>query len=195
MPALSGDSLDQLFVNARTHRHWQQKSISDSLLHELYELAKWGPTSTNTTPARIVFVRSAEAKARLVNCVSENNREKVLSAPVTAIIAQDMEFYRFLPKLRPGQDARPWFEGKPEVIAETAFRNSSLQGGYFIIAARALGLDTGPMGGFDEKKVDSDFLAGTGWKSNFLCNLGYGLVERLHPRAPRLSFDEACRLI
>jgi 3-hydroxypropanoate dehydrogenase len=195
MAPLTPDALDQIFSTARTHRHWQQRSVDDSLLHQLYDVMKWGPTSTNTTPARIVFVRSPAAKARLVECVSEGNREKVRSAPVTAIVAQDMQFFEFLPKLRPGPDIRSWFEGKPELIAETAFRNSSLQGAYLIIAARALGLDAGPMGGFDENKVDQEFLAGTAWKSNFLCNLGYGMPERLHPRAPRLTFDEACRLI
>jgi 3-hydroxypropanoate dehydrogenase len=195
MTPLDTAALDQLFVLARTHLFWQERPVEEDTLHRLYDLMKYGPTSTNTTPARIVFVRTPEQKARLVECVSDNNREKVRTSPVTAIIAQDMEFYRFLPKLRPGRDVRSWFEGKPDVIAETAFRNSTLQGAYFILAVRALGLDAGPMGGFDEAKVDAAFLAGTSWKSNFLCNIGYGIMERLRPRAPRLLFDEACRIV
>jgi 3-hydroxypropanoate dehydrogenase len=195
MPPLDDAALNQLFTLARTHLYWRDTPVEDDILRRLYDLMKFGPTSTNTTPARIVFVRSPEAKTRLVECVSDNNREKVRTSPVTAIIAQDMEFYQFLPKLRPGRDVRSWYEGKPEVIAETAFRNSSLQGAYFIVAARALGLDAGPMGGFDENKVDAEFLGGTTWKSNFLCNIGYGIIEKLRPRAPRLSFEETCRVV
>ena len=156
---------------------------------------KWGPTSANSSPARIVFVKSKEAKEKLLPCMAEGNVEKTKAAPVTAIVAQDMEFYEKLPKLFPFADARAWFAGNKPLIESTAFRNSSLQGAYLIIAARSLGLDCGPMSGFDNAKVDAAFFQGTTWKSNFVCNLGYGDSSKLYPRAPRLDFNEACKIL
>lgn len=187
--------MDLLFREARTHNAWQEKDVSDVLLEALYDLAKMGPTSANCSPMRVLFLRSPEAKARLKPALSEGNAEKTLAAPVTAIIGYDMEFYEQLPKLFPHTDARPWFAGKPAHIETTAFRNGSLQGGYFIISARALGLDCGPMSGFDNELVDREFFPGGTVRSNFLCNLGYGDASVLFPRAPRLEFDEACRII
>ena len=188
-------ALDQLFRHARTHNGWQEgRPISDAQLHALYDLWKMGPTSANCCPARVVFVRSAEAKEKLKPALSEKNRGKTMAAPVVAIIGMDLEFYEKLPKLFPHDDARSWFAGKPKLIEDTAFRNSSLQGAYLILAARALGIDTGPMSGFDNAKVDEAFFAGTKVKSNFICGLGYGNPDKLFPRSPRLSFDEACRI-
>ncbi len=169
--------------------------MSDDLLLQIYNLMKWGPTSANSSPARIVFVKSTEAKAKLLPCMAAGNVEKTKAAPVTAIIAQDMEFYEKLPKLFPFADARSWFAGNKPFIESTAFRNSTLQGAYFIIAARSVGLDCGPMSGFDNAKVDAAFFEGTTWKSNFICNLGYGDSSKLHPRAPRLEFNEACKIL
>ena len=156
---------------------------------------KYGPTSANTCPARIVFVKSKEAREKLLPCVAPPNADKVKTAPVTAIIAMDMAFYEKLPELFLHVDARAWFAGNAALIESTAFRNSSLQGGYFMLAARAVGLDCGPMSGFDNAKLDAAFFAGTTWKSNFLCNLGYGDASKLHPRNPRLAFDEACKIL
>ncbi|MEW6693667.1 putative malonic semialdehyde reductase RutE [Tepidimonas thermarum] len=187
---------EQLFDNARTHNAWQDRPVPDALLHRLYDWMKWGPTSANCSPARIVFVTSPEAKARLLPCLSEGNRAKTAAAPVTAIIGMDLAFYEKLPQLFPhNPQARTWFEGQPEVIQATALRNASLQGGYFIMAARALGLDCGPMSGFDAAAVDAVFWAGTTVRTNFLCNLGYGDPAGLFPRSPRLAFDEACRIV
>jgi 3-hydroxypropanoate dehydrogenase len=186
---------EQLFDNARTHNGFTAQTIPETTLRRLYDLMKWGPTSANCSPARIVFVSTPAAKERLLGCMGAGNVEKTRQAPVTAIIGMDMEFYEKLPQLFPHADARPWFAGQPELIAATAFRNSSLQGGYFIIAARALGLDCGPMSGFDNAKVDAEFFAGTSVKSNFVCNLGHGDPAKLFGRSPRLSFDEACTLI
>ncbi|MDP9175749.1 MAG: malonic semialdehyde reductase [Planctomycetota bacterium] len=191
---VSKEALDQLFLKARTHAAWQNKPVSDQTLHEIYEIMKWGPTSANMSPARIVFVKSKEAKEKLVACLDPGNIDKTKAAPVTAIVAYDLEFYEKLPKLFPFADARSWFAGREAVIQAAAFRNGSLQGGYFIIAARAFDLDCGPMSGFDNAKVDAAFFKGTPWKSNFLCNLGYGDGAKLHPRAPRLSFEEACKI-
>ncbi|HEY8023158.1 MAG TPA: malonic semialdehyde reductase [Burkholderiaceae bacterium] len=188
-------ALDILFNNARTHNGWQDKPVTDAQLHQLYDLVKWGPTSANCSPARIVFVRSTEEKEKLVACVSAGNAEKTRAAPVTAIIGMDMAFYDKLPQLFPHTDARPWFAGNPAVIEATAFRNSSLQGGYFILAARAIGLDCGPMSGFDADKLNATFFAGTTVKVNFICSLGYGDPGKLFGRSPRLSFDEACKVI
>lgn len=187
---------EQLFTQARSHNRFEAGAVpSDALLRELWELTKWGPTSANCSPARIVFVRTPEAKARLVACVSAGNVEKTKSAPVVAIIGMDMEFYDLLPRLYPAANARSWFAGKPQQgIADDALRNSSLQAAYFIIAARALGLDCGPMGGFDATKLDAEFFAGTPIRSNFICALGRGEPDALYPRGPRLAFDEACRL-
>jgi 3-hydroxypropanoate dehydrogenase len=186
--------LDQLFRDARSHNGWLDKPVSDDQLRALYDLWKMGPTSANCSPARVVFVRSAEAKKKLEPALSDNNRPKTMAAPVVAIIGMDMEFYEKLPKLFPHADARSWFVGKPAFIEASAMRNDSLQGAYLILAARALGLDTGPMSGFDNAKVDAAFFAGTSVKSNFLCSLGYGDPEKLFGRLPRLAFDEACRL-
>ncbi len=191
---LPATSLDQLFVDARSHNGWQDRPVTDDQLRALYELWKLGPTSANCSPARVVFVRSAEAKEKLKPALSAGNLDKTMSAPVTAIVAMDMQFYEQLPKLFLHADARSWFLGNQPLIDEAAFRNSSLQGAYLILAARALGIDTGPMSGFDTKKVDAAFFAGTAWKSNFLCNLGYGDPEKIFARSPRLSFDEACRI-
>ena len=195
MGLLPQESLEQLFLQARTHNDWLHKQVPDSLLHRIYEIAKWGPTSTNSNPARVVFVKSPEAKAKLLPCLSPGNVEKTKSAPVTMIIAQDHNFPETLGRLFPHADAKAWFAGNQALIDATAFRNSSLQGAYLILAARGLGLDCGPMSGFDQSKVDAAFFAGTTWKSNFICNLGYGDHSKLYPRLPRLEFDEACRVV
>ena len=192
---LSEASLDQLFRNARTFNAWLPKEVSDKQLHELYELAKFGPTSANASPMRVVFVKSKEAKAKLEPFLSEGNRAKTMEAPVTAIIATDHEFYEHLPKLFPHADARSWFVGNQPLIDTTAFRNATLQGAYVLMAARALGLDCGPMSGYDQAGVDAAFFAGTAVKSNFLISIGYGDASRnLFPRSPRLAFDEACTI-
>jgi 3-hydroxypropanoate dehydrogenase len=185
---------EQLFDNARSHNRFAAEPVPDETLRRLYELMKWGPTSSNCCPVRIVFVRSPEAKEKLVACMNPSNVDKTRSAPVVAVIGMDMTFYDQLPKLFPHADARSWFAGKPELITATALRNSSLQGGYFIIAARALGIDCGPMGGFDAAKMDAAFFGGTTVQSSFVCALGRGQPQALHPRGPRLAFDEACRL-
>jgi len=192
---LPDPSLDQLFRNARTRGAWQDKNIPDSLLHELVELVKLGPTSGNCSPARLLFVKSPEAKERLKPYLSDGNRDKTMRAPVCTIIGYDLDFYEHLPKLFPHTDAKSWFEGKPKKIADTAFRNGSLQGAYLILAARALGLDCGPMSGFDNDGVDKEFFTGTNIKSNFLCNLGYGDDSALRPRSPRFVFDEMARIL
>jgi 3-hydroxypropanoate dehydrogenase len=189
-------ALDQLFLAARTHNAWQRKEVPDAILRELVDLMKMGPTSANSSPARIVFVKSETAKSRLKPFLSESNRNKTMAAPICAIIGYDLEFYRHLPKLFPHNlAAKGWFEGKPQHIADTAFRNGSLQGACFILAARALGLDTGPMSGFDNAGVDKEFFSGTAVKSNFLCSLGYGDASALLPRSPRFSFEEIAQII
>ena len=193
--SLPEEALEQIFTHARTHTVWLPEPISDELLRQIYNLMKWGPTSANSSPARIVFAKSKEAKDKLLPCMAPGNVEKTKTAPVSAIIAQDVEFYEKLPKLFPHADARSWFAGNKPFIETTAFRNSSLQGAYFIIAARSLGLDCGPMSGFDNAKVDEVFFQGTSWKSNFICNLGYGDLSKLRPRAPRLGFNEACKIL
>ncbi len=186
-------SLNQLFFEARTHNAFSSEPLPQALLAKVYELARWAPTSVNCLPMRVVFVVSPEAKERLRPALAAGNLEKTMKAPATAIIGFDLEFYEHLPKLFPHADARSWFVGKAQHSETTAFRNGSLQGGYFILAARALGLDCGPMSGFDNAKVDEAFFAGTAVKSNFLCNLGFGDPAALYPRAPRLSAEEACR--
>ena len=192
--ALDASALDQLFRTARTYNQFSGE-IDDATLHRLYELMKWGPTSANMWPARLIFVRSAEAKARLAPALDEGNREKTLAAPVTVILGHDLAFFEKLPVLFPHTDARSWFADKPEDALETiALRNGSLQGAYLILAARALGLDTGPMSGFDNAKVDKEFFAGTRIRSNFLINLGIGDRSSIFPRSPRPSFDEVCRI-
>jgi 3-hydroxypropanoate dehydrogenase len=185
---------EQLFTEARTHNGFFAEPIPEATLRELYELLKWGPTSANSSPARFIFVTSPHAKDKLVPCMSAGNQAKTRQAPVSAIIGMDMAFYDKLPQLFPHADARPWFAGKPAVIEATAFRNSSLQGGYFILAARALGLDCGPMSGFDSDQVDAAFWAGTSVRTNFICNLGRGDPSKLFARSPRLTFEEACRM-
>ena len=193
--ALNAAALDQLFGAARTHNVWLDKPVSDELLHAIYEQVKWGPTAANTTPARFVFVKSPEAKAKLAPALDEGNRAKTLQAPVNVIVATDFAFYERLPKLFPHTDARSWFVGNRPLIETAAVRNGNLQGGYFILAARAMGLDCGPMSGFNNAMVDEAFFQGTTWKSNFLINLGFGDAEKLFPRNPRLDFDEACRIL
>jgi 3-hydroxypropanoate dehydrogenase len=192
---LDDNSLNQLFVQARTHNKWLDRPIDHARLRELYELARLAPTSANSQPMRVVFVQSREAKERLRPALAPKNVEKTITAPVTAIIATDLEFYEQLPKLVPHADARGWFVGLPaEARERAAFQGSSMQGAYFILAARALGLDAGPIGGFDSAKVDAEFFPGGTVRSNFLVNLGYGDPGGLYPRNPRLDFDEACRI-
>jgi 3-hydroxypropanoate dehydrogenase len=208
--ALADDALDQLFRQARTFSYWVEKPVSDETLRSLYELMKWGPTSANSCPARILFLRSREAKQRLVPALSPQNVQKVLTAPVTAIVGYDLQFYERLPKLFPNAPGyRDVFAKSSELAGTTARRNSSLQGAYLILAARALGLDCGPMSGFDNTKVDEEFFGAgkettechhefvplTHVRSNFLCNIGYGDRGRLYPRNPRLDFEEACVLL
>jgi 3-hydroxypropanoate dehydrogenase len=188
-------STEKLFTQARTQNGFRPTPVSDAKLRELYELVKWGPTSANSSPARFAFVRSAPAREKLIACVSPGNVQKVKEAPVTAIIGMDMAFHDKLPFLFPHTDARSWFAGNEAKIAETAFRNSSLQGGYFIIAARALGLDCGPMSGFDAASLDAAFWAGTTVKTNFICTLGEGDPGKVLARSPRLPFEEACSLV
>jgi 3-hydroxypropanoate dehydrogenase len=196
---LDDASLDGLFRSARTHNAWQNKPVSDALLQAVWELAKLGPTSANCSPLRVLFLRSPEAKARLAPLLLESNRAKTLAAPVTAIFGYDLEFYEKLPFLFPHTDARAWFAGNPMLIETTAFRNGTLQGAYFIMAARALGLDCGPMSGFDNAAVDAAFFRPGVFegkvKSNFLCNLGHGDPAGVMPRHPRFTFAEACRII
>lgn len=192
---LAEAALDQLFRTARTYNAFLPKEVTDEQLHALYELTKLGPTSANSSPMRLVFVKSAAAKEKLKPFLSEGNRAKTMAAPVTAIVANDHAFYEKLPQLFPHADARSWFVGNQPLIDTTAFRNATLQGAYVIMAARSIGLDCGPMSGFDNAGVDEAFFAGTTIKSNFLINIGYGDSSRdLFPRSPRLSFDEACRI-
>jgi 3-hydroxypropanoate dehydrogenase len=186
---------EQIFDNARSANGFTSRAVEDALLHQMYDMLKWGPTSANCSPARIQFVKTAEAKARLVPCMSPGNAAKTQSAPVTAIIGMDMQFFEKLPQLFPHADARSWFIGNQGMIDATAFRNSSLQGGYLIIAARALGLDCGPMSGFDAAKLDAEFWGGTAVKTNFVCNLGYADASKTFARSPRLGFAEACQII
>lgn len=191
---LNDNALDQLFRTARTQNAFQDRPVEDAQLRALYDLLKWGPTSANMSPARFVFVKSPEAKEKLRPALSEGNLAKTMAAPVTVIVAYDEDFHQKLPYLFPHVDAKAWFDGPRENRHEAAFRNGSLQGAYLILAARALGLDAGPMSGFDNAKVDQAFFAGTAVKSNFLVNLGYGDPTGLFPRSPRLSFDEAARI-
>lgn len=185
---------EQLFTAARTQNGYLDRPVSDETLRQLYELVKWGPTAANSCPARLVFVRTPQAKAALVDCMSPGNRRKVQEAPVTVVVGMDLAFHERLPQLFPHADARSWFAGNEPLIAESALRNSSLQGGYLILAARALGLDCGPMSGFDRSKLDAAFWAGTAVTTNFVCTLGHGDPAQVRERLPRLSFDEACRL-
>ena len=207
---LSDEALDQLFREARTYNAWLDKPVTDDTLRQVYDLMKWGPTSANSCPARFVFLRSRQAKDRLRPALAPGNVEKTMTAPVTAIVAYDLLFYEKLPRLFPHSPAmRNLFAGNPQLVEVTAKRNSSLQGAYLMLAARAMGLDCGPMSGFDNAKVDEEFF-GAGKecdgcdqeffpaghvKSNFLCNVGYGDRSKLAPRAPRLAFNEACTLL
>lgn len=189
-------AFDALFLEARTHHHWLETPVEDSVLRDLYDLARMPPTSANTQPMRLVFVKSAEAKARLRPAIWPNNVDKVMNAPVTAIVAYDLEFYEQMPKLMPGVDVRGRLMTRPpEVLAKMAQQSGTMQAGYLILAARALGLDCGPIGGFDTDKVDEAFMAGTAWKSNLLLNLGYADHAQLVPRRPRLDFEDACRIV
>ncbi len=192
---LDQTTLETLFTQARTHNGWQDRPVSSAQLRQLYDLLRWGPTSANCEPARFVFVTGADAKAKLVAFMSPGNADKVRAAPVTAIIGMDMAFYDKLPQLFPHADARSWFAGNQALIDATAFRNSSLQGAYQMLAARALGLDCGPMSGFDADQINAAFFADSVVKVNFVCSLGYGDPSKLFARSPRLSFDEACTII
>lgn len=193
---VDNQALDIIWRNARTFTAWQDRPVEDAMLEQVYDLCKWGPTSQNCCPMRVVFVKSAEAKERLKPCLAGGNVEKTMKAPATAIIAYDMEFYEKLPMLWPAnKDAKNGFIGKSDAIAATVMRNGSLQGAYFMLAARALGLDCGPMSGFDNARLDAEFFAGTPWRSNFLCNIGYGDASKLYPRGPRPTFEEACRIL
>jgi nitroreductase len=193
---MSEDAIKQLFTEARTYPGWLPEPVSDEALHAVYDLMKWGPTSANLSPARILFVKSPEAKEKLFPCLMPLNVDKVKAAPVTAIIAHDVEYYELIPQLFPhGTGFLPAFRENQGFRETTGLRNGSLQGAYFIMAARAVGLDCGPMSGFDNAKLDEVFFAGTKWKSNFICNIGHGDKQSLFPRLPRLSFEEACRII
>lgn len=194
MSAQNDASLRKIFFDARTHSAWTDRAVSDDTLRELYETMRWGPTAANSSPLRIVFVRTREGKDRLRPALMQANVDKTMAAPVTAILAHDLGFPDTLPRLFPHADARSWYAGNEPFIQETAFRNAAIQGGYFIVAARALGLDCGPMSGFDAAKVNEAFFAGTSWRANFLCNLGHGDAAKLYPRGPRFDFDEVCRL-
>jgi 3-hydroxypropanoate dehydrogenase len=193
---LDGPALNLLFHEARTHNAWLDKPVSDHELHKLYDVLKFAPTSGNSSPARFLFLRSKEAKQRLAPALMPANLEKTMTAPVVAIVAHDLHFYEHLPKLFPHNPGfKDIFVNSPPLADVTAFRNGTLQGAYLILAARAVGLDCGPMSGFDNAKVDAEFFAGTDTKSNFLCNLGYGDASKLFPRSPRLTFDEACKIL
>jgi len=188
-------AMDQLFRDARTQNKWQDKPVSDDTVRELYDLVKWGPTSANSSPARLLFIRTPEAKAKLKEALSAGNVEKTMTAPVVVIVAHDPKFYDLLPRLFPHADAKSWFSGNWSLADQTAFRNGTLQGAYLMLAARAMGLDVGAMSGFDNSKVDELFLGDTGWKSNFLITLGHGDPSGVLERSPRLGFEEACKLL
>lgn len=192
---LDDRALAQIFLEARTHSNWLARDVDDAILKRLIDIAKMGPTSANCSPVRVIFVKTADAKAKLTPLLDEGNRAKSMAAPVTAIIGYDLNFYDHLPMLYPHADAASWFKGQDQKIMDTAVRNGSLQGAYLMIAARALGLDCGPMSGFDNNSVDAVFFAGTRTKSNFLCNLGYGDASGIRPRSPRFAFDEMARII
>jgi 3-hydroxypropanoate dehydrogenase len=191
---LDDQALDTLFRTARTHNGWQGPGVTEKEMRAIFDLAKWGATSANCSPARFVFVVSEEAKEKLKPALIAGNVEKTMAAPATVIVAYDLDFHEHLPKLFPHTDARSWFAGNEALIQTTAFRNGTLQGAYLMLAARSFGLDCGPMSGFDNAKVDAAFFAGTKIKSNFLCNLGHGDPSKLFPRSPRFTFDEVCRI-
>ena len=188
-------ALPQLFLDARTHNAFAAEPVSEETLRRLYDLLKWAPTAMNSQPARFVFVTTAAGKAKLAPVLSPGNLEKTMAAPVTVIVAQDMRFYEYLPEQFPAYDAKPMFEADAALSATTAFRNSTLQGAYLMMAARSLGLDCGPMSGFDAAKLDAAFFPDGRWKSNFLCNLGKGVAAKLYARGPRLGFEDACVVV
>ncbi len=190
---ISQETLNQVFNEARSQNGWQEHPIQEEILYQLYDLTKMGPTSANCSPGRFVFVRTEEGKSRLAKALSKGNMQKTMTAPVTVIAAWDKEFYEQLPTLFPHGDARSWFTGSPAVAHETAFRNSSLQAAYFMLAARSLGLDVGPMSGFDKDILDEEFFVGTTWTTNFVINIGYGDPSKVFGRLPRLAFDAACK--
>ena len=192
---ISPECLDQIFLEARTHWVWRPEPVPLELLKEAYDVARFGPTSANSSPARFVFLTTPQAKERLRPALSPGNVEKTMTAPVTVIVAWDTEFHEKLPQLFPARDMRSVFAGNAALLQETAFRNSTLQGAYFMLAVRGIGLDCGAMSGFDQQKVNAEFFPDGKWKANFLCNLGYGDPSKLFPRNPRLSFDEACRVL
>ncbi len=194
-PSLNEVVLSQLFTQARTHNAWLDKAVSNEQIEQMYELMKFAPTSVNCNPARILFIKSPQAKERLLACVSPGNLDKTRSAPVTAIIGMDLDFYEQLPKLFPHVDAKSWFVGKESFIEATAFRNSALQGAYLIMAVRALGLDCGAMSGFDADKLNTEFFPNGRVKVNFLLNIGYGDSSVLMPRQPRPSFADSCKIL
>lgn len=194
IPALDDAALATLFTDARTANAWTAEPVSDSLLEQVYALARMGPTSANCSPGRFVFVRTAAGRDRLAPALSKGNLAKTLAAPVTVICAWDRRFHDALPRLFPHTDARAWFTGSEQMAHDTAFRNATLQAAYLMLAARAVGLDCGPMSGFDRAKMDAAFFAGTAVTTNFICSLGYGNRDTLTPRGPRLSFDQACRI-
>jgi 3-hydroxypropanoate dehydrogenase len=195
MTTLDPAGRNLLFNEARTHNGWTGQPVSDDTLRELFDLLKMAPTSANCSPARFVFLRSAESRQRLAPALLPGNLGKTLAAPVTVIVACDLAFHEQLPRLFPHADARSWFAGNEDLIRETAFRNGTLQGAYMMLAARAVGLDCGPMSGFDKAKVDEAFFADTTWRSNFLCNLGHGDPSKLFPRSPRFQFEDVCRVL
>lgn len=192
---LTSQVLDQLFRQAHTANAWQDRAVDDGILKEIYDVMKHGPTSANGCPLRIVFVKTKQEKEKLKATLSPDNVEKMMTAPVTALFAQDMQFYDHLPFLYPQADARSWFAGREKVIVDTALRNSSLQAAYFMVMARAFGLDCGPMSGFDEEKVNAVFFPEGRFRINFICNLGYGAESGFHPRNPRFAFEDVCKIV
>lgn len=195
MPRLSGEAIDLILRDARSHYAWTDKPVTDETLRAIFEITINGPTSMNSSPARFVFVRGDTAKARLAKSLKAKNIDKMMSAPVTAIIAWDPDFWQKLDFLFPHDDRKPLFQGKPDYITDTAYRNSTLQGAYFMIAARSLGLDVGAMSGFSNAAVDEEFFAENGWRSNFLCNIGYADETAIFPKLPRFLFDDICEII
>ena len=193
--SLDSAALDLLFENARTHNVWQDRTVSEIVLRRLFDLMKMAPTSMNISPARIIFVKTEQGKEKLKPALVSGNVEKTMTAPVCAIIAHDLDCWKQLPKLFPYKDMTSLFSNNPDFVLSTAFRNCSMQGAYLIMAARALGLDCGPMSGFDNDLIDKEFFPGTAVKSNFLCNIGYGRKEKLSDRAPRFNFEDVCQII
>ena len=193
--SLESTALDLLFGNARTHNVWQDRTVSEIVLRRLFDLMKMAPTSMNISPARIIFVKTEQGKEKLKPALVAGNVEKTMTAPVCAIIGHDLDCWKQLPKLFPFKDMASLFSNNPDFVLSTAFRNCSMQGAYLIMAARALGLDCGPMSGFDNDLVDKEFFSGTAVKSNFLCNIGYGRKEKLSDRAPRFNFEDVCQII